>query len=157
MRSLTPYSPSRDTSLAFRNDPFSLLRREMGRIFDTFDDWNNGGTETALMPRIDVRETDKDVDIDAELPGMQEKDIEVMLSGDTLTIRGEKKAEREEKDKNLRISERSYGSFQRQIALPFDADPNMVAARFANGVLHVTIPKPANASSKSTRIPIKGN
>jgi HSP20 family protein len=138
----------------FRQDPFRALRNEVERLFESFD-WRQGLSGADLMPRIDVCETDGEIDIDAELPGLTEKDIDVTLSGDTLIIRGEKKAEREEKKKNYHVSERSYGSFSRSIPLPFEADANKVSAKFDKGVLHIAIPKPPEAASKSAKIPVK--
>jgi len=151
-RSLTPRS-SEGTAVSPQQDPFRMLRNEMDRLFDSFR-WPGYGSSD-VSPRVDICETDKEIDIDAELPGLNENDIDVMLSGDVLTIRGEKKAEREEKKVNYHLTERSYGSFSRSIALPFDADPGKVSARFDKGVLHISIPKPAEAAAKSAKIPVK--
>ena len=96
----------------------------------------------AMAPRVDVSETDTELKIEAELPGIDEKDVEVVLSDGRLTIKGEKKQEKEEKKKDYHMVERSYGSFARSIVLPFEADPDKVKATFAKGVLTVTVPKP---------------
>ena len=105
-------------------------------------------------PRIDVSETDAELKIEAELPGVDEKDLEVVLSDGRLTIKGEKKAEKEEKKKDYHLVERSYGSFARSIGLPFEADPGQVKASFAKGVLTVTVPKPPEVKAKEKKIQI---
>jgi HSP20 family protein len=98
--------------------------------------------------RISREETDKEIEITAELPGLEEKDVQVNLADNVLTIRGEKKAEKEEKEKNYHMIERSYGSFSRSIELPAGIDPNAVKATIDKGVLKVTVPKPAAAVAK---------
>jgi HSP20 family protein len=108
----------------------------------------------AMVPRVDVSETDTELKIEAELPGIDEKDVEVVLSDGRLTIKGEKKQEKEEKKKDYHLVERSYGSFTRSIALPFEADPNQVKASFAKGVLTVTVPKPPQVKAKQKKIAI---
>jgi HSP20 family protein len=90
----------------------------------------------------------------AALPGVGEKDVEVVLSEGRLTIKGEKKQEKEEKKKSYHLVERSYGSFARSIGLPFAADPDQVKASFAKGVLSVTVPKPPEVKAKEKKIPI---
>jgi HSP20 family protein len=97
---------------------------------------------------MDVTETDKQIEITAELPGLEEKDVQVNLADNVLTIRGEKKAEKEEKDKNYRLVERSYGSFVRSLQLPDGVDANAIKASIDKGVLKVTVPKPAPAQAK---------
>ncbi|MFL5279773.1 MAG: Hsp20/alpha crystallin family protein, partial [Rhodopila sp.] len=88
----------------------------------------------------------------AEMPGMTEKDVQVSLSGNTLVIKGEKRQEREEKDKGYHLSERCYGEFQRSFLLPDGADSDKVEASFANGVLTVTVPKTAQAAPKKIEV-----
>ena len=90
----------------------------------------------------------------ADLPGVDEKDVEVVLSDGRLTIKGEKKLEKEEKKQDYYLHERSYGSFARSVALPFEADPDQVKASFAKGVLTVTVPKPPEVKAKQKKIPI---
>ena len=157
-RALTPFGwgagvPGRTR----QDDPFWGLRRDMDRLFD---DFFRGGVARqdegqAMMPRIDVSETDNAIEVCAELPGVEEKDLDVQLNGDMLTIRGEKKSDREEKDKNYHVIERSYGSFARTIQLSFNAEPNKVQASFDKGVLTVTLPKPQEAQKSSKRIDVK--
>ena len=105
-------------------------------------------------PSVDVSETDDEVQVTADLPGLTEKDVEVTLEDGALTIRGEKKEEREEKKRNYHLVERSYGRFERAVALPHGIDPGKVKARFRNGVLHVTLPKTPENRSRSRAIEI---
>jgi len=141
--------PSRDIW-----DPVASLRREMDRVFEDFSrDFGWAPPATTDM-RIDVSETDAEIKMEAELPGVEEKDVEVMLSDGRLTIKGEKKQEKKEKEKDYYLHERSYGSFARSVTLPFDADPDKIKAKFANGVLTVTLPKPPEAKAKAKKIPI---
>ena len=110
-----------------------------------------------LSPKIDVAESKDAIEVTAELPGVDEKDVDITLADDVLTIRGEKKTEREEqdKDKNWHVVERSYGSFSRAIPLPFDPDPAKVEAKFDKGVLHIHLPKSAEMAKKQQKIEIK--
>ena len=128
-------------------DPFLTLHREMNRLFDDVarsgaPASSRGGQGGALLaPHMDVSETDKEVRIQAELPGVSERDVEVALDDDVLTIRAEKKQERREEREGIHLSERAYGTFQRSLRLPFHVDAEQVQARFDNGVLSVTLPK----------------
>jgi HSP20 family protein len=103
---------------------------------------------------LDVEETDKEYRVTAELPGLEERDVEVLLQDGRLTVRGEKKIESE--NRNRTHSERFYGRFERQILLDQDVDENAVSASFKNGVLTVTVPKNARAAERTKRIPING-
>ena len=141
-------------------DPFHSLHREMNSLFEQFgrglpSNWSNPDGRF-LAPTVDVAETDDEMTATAELPGVAEDDMHLSLVDNILTIKGEKKAEetKEDEDKKYRLVERSYGSFQRSILLAFKADPDGVKASFKDGVLKVTIPKPADAEPKSSRIPI---
>lgn len=107
-----------------------------------------------LMPSVDVGETDKAYEITAELPGMDEDDVEVTLTDAGLTIKGEKTSKREETKKDYHRLERSFGSFQRFFALPEGVDPAKIDARFKKGVLTVTLPKTAKAKEKSRTIKV---
>jgi len=108
-----------------------------------------------LAPKIDVSEAKDGIEVTAELPGVEEKDVEVMLSGDTLTVRGEKKVERDEKETNWHVIERSYGAFSRAIPLSYEPDPSKVEAKFDKGVLRIRLPKPAEIAKKERKIAIK--
>ena len=134
--------------------PFMTFRREIDRMFDHFFDagWQPFGGG-ALMPAVDVEETDKEVVVTAELPGVTEKDIHVDLTGDMLTIKGEKKMEQE--SDNGRRKERRYGAFERSIQLPFEVKDADVDARFSNGVLTIRLPKPADLQRPTRRIEVK--
>jgi HSP20 family protein len=154
LKSLIPIG--RDRAMTGSSNPFMTLQREIDRLFD---DFTRGfpspfaGSSSTLMPSMDVTETDKDIEITAELPGLEEKDVQINLADNLLTIRGEKKAQKEEKDKNYRLVERSYGSFERTMELPDGVDPDAIKASIAKGVLKVTAPKPAPAQIK--RIDVK--
>ncbi|WP_370455213.1 Hsp20/alpha crystallin family protein [Pseudolabrys sp. FHR47] len=104
------------------------------------------------MPSIDVVETDKEIEITAELPGLEEKDVQLNVADNLLTIRGEKKAEKEDKGKDYRIVERSYGAFERTLELPPGVDADAIKASIAKGVLTVTVPKPAPAQAKKIEV-----
>jgi HSP20 family protein len=136
-------------------NPFAALHREMNRLFDeafrSFDAPSLFGPLSA-WPSLEIGETDQEVRVAAELPGMDENDVEVLLSDGALVIRGEKRAETE--DKERQFSERFYGRFERRIPLGFEVEEDKIAATFRNGVLTVTLPKPANAREKAKRIPI---
>ena len=141
--------------------PFYALQREMDNVYDnffrSFDLMPIGRGEgmDAFYPSIDIKDGEKDIVVKAELPGMEEKDVEVSLSDDTLTIRGEKKEEKEDKGKNYRHQETSYGSFSRVIPLPDGIDTEKADARFKNGVLTIALPKLEAKLAKSKKIAIK--
>jgi len=139
-------------------EPFTSLRRDMDRLFEDFSRESAWGPPAlagaGMAPRLDVSETDSEIRIEAELPGVDEKDVEVVLSDGRLTIKGEKKQEKEEKKKDFHLVERSYGAFARSIGLPFEADPSQVKASFAKGVLTITVPKPPQVKAKEKKIPI---
>ena len=107
-----------------------------------------------LLPQVDIAEGKKDYTITVEVPGVEEKDIELTLADGTLTIRGEKRYEKEDQDRQYHRVERSYGSFQRVISLPTDADENAVKATFKNGVLTITVGKSASAVPSHRKIAI---
>lgn len=142
--------------------PFASLRREMDRLFDDFFGgaprmgWLAGAAEGTLTPTVDVAETDREVVVTAELPGLDDKDIEVSIRDNSLSIKGEKRAEKEEKDKTFYRSERSYGMFQRVVGLPAEVQEDKVEAEFSKGVLTVRLPKSPAAQKKSRKIEIAG-
>jgi HSP20 family protein len=143
-------------------DPFSAMRAEMdrvfasflGRSFGRFPALARGQDSGAVVPSIDVRETETELVVEAELPGMDERDISVTLNNGVLTLKGEKKAEREEKKDDYHLTERSYGSFQRSFRVPDTIDADKVRAVFEKGVLKVTLPKRPEAVKAEKRIPI---
>jgi HSP20 family protein len=119
------------------------------QVDSLFEDWFGRSMGGVLAPRVDVSEDERVVTLTAELPGVAEGDVDVSLEGDQLTIRGEKRSEHEHKKEqgNFRLhrTERSYGAFQRMITLPYRVDPDRVTAEFRDGVLKITLPKPAEA------------
>lgn len=143
------------------SNPLVALQRDINQVFDDF--WNrvekgwNGRSEVVGMfgPNTDVTETEKSVDVSIELPGMTQEDIDISLSTDAMTIRGEKKIEHEEERKGVYMSERSYGSFYRTVPLPAGVDADKADAKFKNGVLTVSLPKTAEAQAKVKHIPVK--
>jgi HSP20 family protein len=152
--------------------PFETLRREVDRLFDDFgvgrwrsplfarssselDPFWRTEITWPKAPAVDVAETDKAYEVTAELPGMDESNIEVKLADDVLTIKGEKKEEKEEKKKDYYVSERRFGSFQRSFTVPAGVDVSKIEANFKNGVLIVTLPKNAQAQKTEKKIEIK--
>jgi HSP20 family protein len=161
MRDLIPWNRNRDVSVRRGEEasPFVTLHREMNRLFDDvlrgFDLAPFGSDRfvdrTISWPNIEVGETDKEVKVTAELPGLDDKDVQVELANGVLSIKGEKKTEIEDKDRLF--SERYYGHFERRIPVE-DVDEDKVSAAFKNGVLTVTMPKVAQARSKVKHIAI---
>jgi HSP20 family protein len=151
--------------------PLEALHGEINRLFETFGggSWRlpfgrrafeldlswPGGMSWGVAPAVDVSEKDKQYDITAELPGLTEKDIEVKTSNGVLTIKGEKKEEKEEREKNYYLSERRYGSFVRSFRLPEGVDADKIEATFAKGVLTVVLPKSAEAQKSEKKITVK--
>jgi HSP20 family protein len=133
------------------------MRKEMDRLFDRF--WEGEGDLPSLpalgewAPALDVSETKDAVIVKAEVPGMDPKDVQVSLQEQVLTLKGEKKQEKEEKDEHYYRTERAYGAFARAIRLPAPVDGSKVTATFKHGLLSVTLPKAPAA--KGTSIPIK--
>lgn len=138
--------------------PFFALHREMNRMFDDFfrdfdlSPLDNGRGMSVFTPAVDVREDDKEVIVKAELPGMEEKDVEVSLDANGLTIKGEKKEEKEESGKGYVRREARYGSFRRTIPLPEGLNLDKVEAAFKKGVLTVTLPRLEEAKAKKIAV-----
>jgi HSP20 family protein len=138
-------------------DPITSLRHEIDRAFDSFGKALPSVTwpQDTATPRINVVQKDKTVEITAELPGVEIKDVELLVDEDILTIKGEKKVESEDKTAERHVFECSYGAFARSIQLPFDVEPKSVKADFKNGVLTVTVPVPATVQNKAQKVEIK--
>jgi len=138
-------------------DPFRELRREMYDLFGAFARrWPMPTVDVgAEAPAINVGETDASVDVTAELPGVDLKDIQVSVDGNRLVISGEKKQESDREEKNWHIMERSYGSFHRAIALPFEPKDDAIQAHFDKGVLRVSVKKPPALQAKAKTIEVK--
>lgn len=159
LKSLSPFGKKDVPAQREEYEPFSFLRHEMNRLFD---DFNRGFWSApvesrfeSFSPRVDVSETDKEIKITAELPGMDDKDIDISLNKDTLTIKGEKREEKEDKGRDYYRAERSYGSFSRTIPIPAEIDTDKVKAEFSKGLLMVTMPKTTEAIKETKKIPIK--
>ncbi|QRM36100.1 Hsp20/alpha crystallin family protein [Microvirga sp. VF16] len=144
------------------DDPFLSPHREMNRLFDDVlrgtslpSTGRQGEGGNVINAQMNVSETQNEIRITAELPGVSEQDIDINLEDDMLTIRGEKKFERKDEKENFHFVECSYGTFQRSVRLPFPMNPDQVQARFENGVLTVTVPK-TGRPERSHRIQIQG-
>jgi HSP20 family protein len=161
VRELTPWNRGRDVTVRRGEEanPFLALHREMNRLFDDvfrgFElspfGFDRGFDRTIGWPNIEVSETDKEMKVTAELPGLEERDIELELANGVLVVKGEKKTEMEDKDRLF--TERYYGRFERRIPIE-GIDENSVSASFRNGVLTVLLPKTAQAQQQVKRIAI---
>jgi HSP20 family protein len=148
-------------------DVWRSFRSEMDRVFDRFgfpslrrmfdieSPWRTPSSFSFSVPPIDMSEDDKAYKISAELPGLDAKDVDVSVSGNMLILKGEKRQEKEEKDKNYYFSERAYGSFQRAFELPASVDRDKVGADFSKGVLTITLPKTPGAQKQQKKIEVK--
>ena len=173
-KSLTVQSETKTSekgALAQTWRPFESLRREVDRLFDEFDRgswrlpfrrslfdadpfWRRELT-LAATPAVDVVEKDNAYEISAELPGLDENNIEVKVSNNTLTIRGEKQEDKEEKKKGYHLRERHFGSFERHFRIPEGVDADKIDASFKKGVLTVTLPKAPGAQKPEKKIEVK--
>lgn len=163
VRELIPWNRTRDVTIRRGEEPnpFMTLHREMNRLFDDvfrgFDlapfGFDRGLARTLAWPNIEVSDTDKEMKVTAELPGLDENDVEVELANGVLAIKGEKRTETE--DKGRLFSERYYGRFERRIPIE-DVEEDKVNASFRNGVLTVILPKSAQAQRHVKRIAING-
>jgi HSP20 family protein len=137
------------------SDYWHSLRTEMDRMLDRFSGMApfRHGTALTGIPAVDIVEDSSVFTLTAELPGLSDGDVQVSVSDDVLTIRGEKQQSNEEKDKNFHLTERSYGAFQRSFTLPGSINRDAITAEFANGILEIHMPKMAGAGTKS--IPVK--
>lgn len=143
-------------------DPFRSLHREIDKVFNEFTrgfavpvhgrEERNGGL--VLSPRIDVSETDTAVEVTAELPGVSDEELDVSLSDNVLTIKGEKTSEKEETKKDYHLVERSYGAYQRSIRLPCEVDQEKIDAKFDKGVLTIVLPKSPETKAKTQKISV---
>ena len=162
IRDLIPWGNTKGSEIAKSDEgnPVFSLQRDVNRIFEdfwkrfdqpfgAFGRWETGG------PRTDIAETESALEVSVELPGIDQKDVDVSLTDSALTIKGEKKSEQEESKKGYHLLERSYGSFYRSIPLPSGVDTDKAAAQFKNGVLTVTLPKTEEALSRVRKIEVK--
>ena len=146
---LTPWRPFRELA-PFRE--FERMRREMDRLWGSFFEGRPGREEGEWLPALDVSETKDEIVVEAEVPGMEAKDTGISCSGEVLTIKGEKKQEKEQKDENYHMIERSYGAFSRSVRLPQEVQGDKIAAKYKDGVLKVTLPKSEKAKAKEIKI-----
>ena len=157
----TEITKSPESTLARPRDIFSAMRDEMERVFERFEHgwprwpalFRREGVIT--VPELDVRENINSIVVEAELPGVDEKDVTVTLVNGVLTIKGEKKQEKEEKGENYYLAERSFGSFERSLRLPDTIDESKVEAKFDKGVLRVTAAKKPEAVRAERKIEVK--
>jgi HSP20 family protein len=147
-KELTPWRPFGE---------LSSLRREMDRLWENFFGerpltrmW-----EREWAPSLDISETKDNFVVKAEVPGIDAKDIDISLTGDVLTIKGEKKQEREEKEEDYHLVERSYGSFYRSVRLPAEVESNKIKASYKNGILAITLPKSEKVKAKEVKIKVE--
>ena len=145
--------------------PLHAFQQEMNRLFDQFFGMEPisrrplfGAMEEGFagsFPALDIKETDKGIRVTAELPGVNEKDIQLSICGNSLTIKGEKREEKEEKEANYFRTERHYGAFSRVVPLPEEVEMNKVEATFKNGLLEIELPKSEKVTSQKKKIEIK--
>lgn len=165
MRSLSPFKwGRRNVPASTELSPLDAFQQEMNQLFDDFfrgfglkPSPETAGALSAFTPQIDMSEDDKSVKVIAELPGMNEKDIDINLSKDSLTIKGQKKEEKEQKGEQTYYAERSFGSFTRVIPLPTEVNPDKAEANFSNGVLTVSMPKMHEEKKEQKKIEIKSS
>lgn len=160
LRELIPFTKKSIPVKRDREDPFSLLRHDMDSLFDEFFRGFDmepffGRRSTRFSPSVDITENDREIRVSAELPGMDEKDIDITLNHDSLTIKGEKREEKEDKSKDYYRMERSYGTFSRTIPLPVEIETDKVNAHYKKGILTITIPKSSKAIEAKKNITVK--
>jgi HSP20 family protein len=153
--SIIRWNPTRELA-SFPSDIFSM-QREMNRMFDNFF---RGADEPGLLngswlPAVDVAEEENEYVVKVELPGVNKDDVKITLESNILTVRGEKKAEKETKDKNYHRMERSYGSFQRSFTLPTSVKNDKIDAQYRDGILSITLPKAEEAKPKQIEVKVK--
>jgi HSP20 family protein len=168
-RGLTRSEGGQQRQPAKASHPLFDLRNEIDTLFDRFFSGSAFGPFVGfaepqllhqrfggLMPKVDVSETERDIQIVAELPGLKQEDVELNLENDLLTLRGEAGSVRDEKDKQYHLTERSYGRFERSFRLPETVDRDKISASYENGLLTVTLPKSERARQHAKRIKIGG-
>ena len=151
-----------DRAVSRPRDLFSAMRSEMDRMFERFEQgfprfphFFRSGEGSPIVPELDIRESNTSLTIEAELPGVAEKDVSVTLTDGILTIKGEKKQDKEEKTDNYYLAERSYGAFERALRLPESVDEAKIEAKFDRGVLRITAAKRPEAVKEQRKIEIK--
>ncbi|HEY7351203.1 MAG TPA: Hsp20/alpha crystallin family protein [Terriglobales bacterium] len=148
MTVLTRWDPFRE---------FSTLQDRMNRLFrDNYGDREEALTTSTFAPPVDVYEDEHSITLKIEVPGIDEKDIDVRVENNTLTVHGERKFEKEEKEENFRRVERQYGSFTRSFTLPSTVDPEQVHANYDKGILKIQLAKKAEAKPKQIKVNVGG-
>jgi HSP20 family protein len=157
----------RKESPGYVGHPLMQIHNEIDRMFDEFfsgfrdresgDMWDSLMPSGLIKPNLDISESDTEYSIAVELPGVDEKNVELELVDNSLRIKGEKKRETEKKDKNYHCVERSYGTFQRVLALPEDADREGIQADYKNGIMTISIPRKPELKPETRKIDIKTN
>lgn len=139
--------------------PIQSLRHEIDEMFNQFANrfelFSNNGRDDLRVPSMDIEENDNSLEIMVEMPGVDQKDVDVTVSDASLSIFGEKKRSKESGNGNRRVSECSYGAYERALSLPFSVDAKDVKASYDNGVLHMTVPKPPSTANKPQKVKIK--
>jgi HSP20 family protein len=143
MTLLTRWEPTRE---------YTNLQNQMNRLLAGLGPASDDLMSTGFVPAVDIYEDEHAITLKVEVPGIEEKDIEVLLENQTLTLRGERKFEKEEKEENFHRIERRYGSFTRSFTLPNTVDSENVKAEYANGVLSVRLPKRAEAKPRQIKV-----
>lgn len=167
IKDLLPWKKRKESEVPVRqNDAWSDLHKKMNSLFDNFfDDYDNAcrlprklsEEFSSLSPVVEVSENDDALEISAELPGIDPGDLDVSIDGNFLTIKGEKKEEKEDKKKNFHLMERRYGSFTRTLNIPAEnLDLDKIESKFKKGVLKLKLPKTSEAKSKQRKIEVKG-
>lgn len=153
LRGIIPWRDRR-ADLARPAEPFNALQTQINRLFDDFFDGSRWPAQRGAVfaPQLEVKETDKEIQVCAELPGIEAKDLDVNVTDDELTISGEKLSERSSDEKGRYWTERTYGSFERSIPLPTEVDGQKAKSEFKNGVLRITLPKREGAKSRAHKI-----
>jgi HSP20 family protein len=162
LRDLIPWTGNkRDPAPRGEDSPFHELQSRVNDLFESFwrgeDPWNARSAPMTFAPKLEVSEDDDTVTVRAEMPGMTAEDVDLSISGNVLVLKGEKKEEKTEERKGVAYTERSYGSFRREVPLPGKVEEEQVSATFANGVLTVTLPKSEEAKQATRRIEVKGD
>ncbi|MBV7265483.1 Hsp20/alpha crystallin family protein [Erythrobacter ani] len=159
--SLVATKPRHQTGLSdYLREPFTRLRGEVDRMFDEFPPRfpaTNLGIRylsSLPMPALEMKETDEEYHLTVELPGVSQEDVDISVEGDMLVLKGEKKEEREEKERDYTISERSYGAFERRVSLPKDCVVDQIQASSDNGVITIAIPRAQGVSEGARKIEI---
>jgi HSP20 family protein len=156
-KELEIWRPFRDRELSPLRE-FERMRRDMDRLWDSFFEGGlrkRGEEVGEWFPALDVSETKNDIVVKTEVPGLDPKDIDISLSEGVLTIKGEKKQEKEEKEENYHLIERSYGTFTRTVRLPREVQSEKISASYKNGILRVTLPKSEEAKKKEIKIKVE--